>query len=80
MMTSGRKRRITQTISPRMLSWPHFDIVSSAVLENPKSMARVKNCSAPSIRRAASSSWVRMTPSSVALFRADQVLAAFARG
>src|SRR5438034_7777736 len=39
--------------------------VSSAVLEKPKSYARVKNCRAPSSSRAASSSSVRMTPSSV---------------
>ena len=46
----------------------------------PKSIARVKNCSAPSMRRAASSSCVRMTAQRIALFGANQILTAFAAG
>ena len=38
---------------------------SSVDFENPKSYARVKNCSAPSIRRAASNSCVRIKPNSI---------------
>ncbi len=64
MMTSGRKTRIAHTTSARISSRPQIASVSSAVFEYPKSIARVKSCSAPSMRRAASSSSVRITPSS----------------
>ena len=60
------------------LPCPRCASVSSGVFEKPKSTARVKNCSAPSMRRAASSSCVRITPERVALLGADQVLAAVA--
>ena len=43
---------------------PQMRSVSSGLFEYPKSRARVKNCSAPSTRRAASSSSVLITPSS----------------
>ena len=61
-ITSGRNFRITQTMSARICSFPQNSYVSSAVFEYPKSMARVKYCSAPSIRRAASNSRVRSIP------------------
>ncbi len=64
MITSGRNERITQTTSESTASCPQKRSVSSGVFENPKSIARVKNCSAPSIWRAASSSSVRTTPNS----------------
>ena len=63
MMTSGRKWRMTATTSARTASFPQMRSVSSGLFEKPKSRARVKNCSAPSMRRAASSSCVRMRPS-----------------
>ncbi len=62
-MMSGRKLRITHTTSARMRSWPQIASVSSGFFEKPKSSAREKYCSAPSTRRAASSSWVRIKPS-----------------
>ena len=52
-----------RTTSPNTESFGQCRYVSSGVFEKPKSYARVKNCRAPSTRRAASSSSVRMTPS-----------------
>src|SRR6184192_3162927 len=63
-MICGRKRRTTSTTSLRTESRGQNRSASSSVLEYPKSYARVKNWRAPSIRRAASSSSERMTPSS----------------
>jgi len=51
-MTSGRNLRITATTSASTASFPQMRSVSSGFFENPKSRARVKNCSAPSMRRA----------------------------
>ena len=62
--TSGRKVRITRTMSDTTPLRSQIRSVSCGFLEKPKSMARVKNCRPPSRRRAASSSWVRITPSS----------------
>ena len=63
-MICGRNARTTVTTSRRIESFTQCVYVSSAVLENPKSYARVKNCRPPSTRRAASSSSVRIIPSS----------------
>ena len=63
-MICGRKARTTVTTSRRIESFTQCVYVSSAVLEKPKSYARVKNCRPPSSRRAASSSSVRIIPSS----------------
>ena len=62
-MTCGRKRRTAHTTSARISSRGHLDSVSSADLEKPKSTARVKNCSPPSMARAATSSLLRIIPS-----------------
>ena len=80
MITSGRKRRIAQTTSARIESWFQKSSVSSAFFEKPKSSARVNICSAPSSRRAASSSCVRITPSGAPQLLAEEVLSAVAAG
>ena len=65
MIISGLKLRITQTISLKIESWLHLVKVSSGFLLKPKSYARVKNCSPPSILRAANNSCVRIIPNSM---------------
>ncbi|MEJ7664194.1 MAG: hypothetical protein WKG07_34035 [Hymenobacter sp.] len=80
MSTSGRRWRMTHTMSASTCSLSQMVKVSADVLEKPKSLARVKNCRPPSMRRAASSSWVRMTPRPLAQLGADEVLAAVAAG
>ena len=64
MITSGRNVRITRTMSETTAFRSQIRSVSAGLFEKPKSMARVKNCRPPSRRRAARSSWVRITPSS----------------
>src|ERR1035437_9656482 len=62
IITLGRNLRIIQTTSESILSFPQKAKVSSGDLEKPKSYARLKNCSAPSIFRASRSSCVRISP------------------
>ena len=77
-MTSGRIVRIMpHEVAEDLLVAPLLE-VSSTLNEKPKSMARVKNCSAPSKRCAASSSSVRSTAERHEQLGADLVLAAFA--
>ena len=64
MITSGLNVRMTRTMSDTTAFRSQILSVSAGLFEKPKSMARVKNCWPPSSRRAARSSWVRMTPSS----------------
>src|SRR6185312_15184302 len=62
-ITCGRNARTTVTTSVSTESCGQCWKVSAALLEKPKSYARVKYWCAPSMRRAASSSSVRITPS-----------------
>src|ERR1035437_9903958 len=61
-ITSGRNFRIIQTTSESIFSLSQKAKVSSGDFEKPKSYARLKNCSAPSIFRASRSSCVRISP------------------
>ena len=58
----GWYRRMTRTTSLRIVSFGQCFQVSSCDFEKPKSYALVKNCPAPSRRRAASNSSVRSSP------------------